>query len=103
MNNTNAPTPQVENEPAKNPNNPKNLIIGLLIAAVVIMGGFLIFNNSKSSDLLQAQQTEVTKATTEKSELQSSFDASLARLDSMSTTNADMKKQYTSHTISIAS
>ena len=96
------------NEPVKNtdnpsPKSPKNLIIGLLIAAVVIMGGFLIFNNNKNSEVLQTQQSEIVKVTTEKSELQNSFDASLARLDSMSTMNTDMQQQLAGKEEEIAS
>src|SRR5690606_1081825 len=96
------------NEPVKNtenpsPKSPKNLIIGLLIAAVVIMGGFLIFNNNKNSEVLQTQQSEIVKVTTEKSELQNSFDASLARLDSMSTMNTNMQQQLAGKEEEIAS
>lgn len=77
----------------QSPRNPKNLIIGLLIVGVLIMGGFLIFNQNKNGEAIQAQQTEIATVTTEKSEIQNSFDASLARLDSMTTMNADMQKQ----------
>ncbi|MEO6134364.1 MAG: hypothetical protein ABIP35_04365 [Ginsengibacter sp.] len=90
MNTTNDPVIITEK---KTSNNPKNLIIGLLVAAVLIMGGFLIFNNNKAGEAAQVQQNEIAKVTTEKSDIQNSFDASLARLDSMTTTNADMKKQ----------
>lgn len=90
MNTTNDPVIITEKKPSSNP---KNLIIGLLIAAVVIMGGFLVFNNNKAGQAAIAQDTEIAKVTSEKSDVQNSFDASLARLDSMTTTNADMKKQ----------
>lgn len=71
----------------------KNIIIGLLIAAVLVLGGFLIFDHNKNADQIKSQQTEVAKITTEKSEIQSNFDASLARLDSLTTMNVDMQKQ----------
>ena len=74
----------------------KNIIIGVLIAAVVILAGFLIFNNNKSEKTLVAQQTELTTISTEKSELQNSFDASLSRLDSMTTSNTNLQNQLTS-------
>lgn len=90
MNTTNDPLIITEKKPSANP---KNLIIGLLLAAVVIMGGFLVFNNNKAGQAAMAQDTEIAKVTSEKSDIQNSFDASLARLDSMTTTNADMKKQ----------
>lgn len=97
MDNSNAPTdnsnaPEIVTE-EKQPGKGKNLIIGLLIAGLLILAGFLIFDHSKSNDKIQAQQTEVATITTEKSEIQSNFDASLARLDSMTTLNTDMQGQ----------
>jgi septal ring factor EnvC (AmiA/AmiB activator) len=76
-------------ESSKSPNS-KNLIIGILVAAVVILGGFLIYNQSKNGDTLKANQTEMAKVMTEKSDIQTSFDASLARLDSMKTVNTEL-------------
>ncbi|MEO8721469.1 MAG: hypothetical protein ABI297_01840 [Ginsengibacter sp.] len=69
---------------------PKNLLLGVLIAAIVILGGFFIYDHSNSGEKLKAEETEVAKVTTEKSNIQSSFDASLARLDSMQTVNTEM-------------
>jgi peptidoglycan hydrolase CwlO-like protein len=89
MDTSNTSVSTTENQSSKN--NTKNLIIGLLIAGILIMGGFLIFNNNRNGQTLQTQQTEIAKVTSEKSEIQNSFDASLARLDSMTTMNADMQ------------
>ena len=89
MDTSNTSVSTTENQSPKN--NSKNLIIGLLIAGILIMGGFLIFNNNQNGQALQTQQTEIAKVTSEKSEIQNSFDASLARLDSMTTMNADMQ------------
>lgn len=71
----------------KKPKDLKNLFIGLLIAGIIILAGFFVFDHNKSGAAIQAQQTEVAKVTTEKSEIQTNFDASLARLDSMQTAN----------------
>lgn len=73
----------------------KNLFIGLLIAGIIILAGFFIFDHNKSGETIQAQQTEVAKVTTEKSNIQSSFDASLARLDSMQTANTALDSKLT--------
>lgn len=90
MDTSNTSVTTTENQ---SPKNLKNLIIGLLIAGILIMGGFIIFDHSKNNQAIQTDQAEIAKVTTEKSEIQNSFDASLARLDSMTTTNADMQKQ----------
>jgi predicted nucleic acid-binding Zn-ribbon protein len=71
----------------------KNVIIGLLAAAVIGLSGFFIYDHGKSTEQIQAGQTEVAKITTEKSEIQSNFDASLARLDSLTTMNTDMREK----------
>lgn len=86
----------------KEPRDSRSLIIGLLIAAIVILGGFFIYDHSKSNENLKAQQTEVAKVTSEKSNIQSSFDASLARLDSMQTSNADLNGKLTASNAEIA-
>ena len=77
----------------QSPKNIKNLIIGLLIAGILVMGGFMIFNHSQNDQYLKTQETELAKVTSEKSDIQSSFDASLARLDSMATTNTALQTQ----------
>ena len=74
-------------------NNSKNIIIGLLVGAILLLGGFMLYNQSKTNKNMVAQQSEVVKVTAEKSDIQSSFDASLARLDSMTTTNSSMQLQ----------
>ncbi|MEO8853463.1 MAG: hypothetical protein ABI359_06770, partial [Ginsengibacter sp.] len=74
---------------------PKNLLIGLLVAGLILLAGFFIFDHSNSGQKIEAQQQEVAKVTTEKSSIQSSFDASLARLDSMQTVNTDMNGKLT--------
>lgn len=90
MDNSNTPvTVQETRQPGKG----KNLAIGLLIAAVLGLGGFLIFDHNKSGEQIQAQQTEVAKITSEKSDLQTNFDASLARLDSLTSMNTDLNNK----------
>lgn len=86
----------------KQPRDSKNLVIGLLIAAIVILGGFFVFDHSKSNENIKEQQTEVAKVTSEKSNIQASFDASLARLDSMQTSNTDLNGKLTASNEQIA-
>ena len=83
-------------------NNIKNIIIGLLVAGILVMGGFMIFNQSQKNDYVKTQETELAKTTSEKSELQTSFDASLARLDSMATTNTNLQTQLSERDNEIA-
>jgi predicted nucleic acid-binding Zn-ribbon protein len=84
------------------PQNSKNIIIGLLIAGLIVLGAFFVYDHSKSGEAIQNQQTEVAKITTEKSNIQTSFDASLARLDSMKSVNADLDSKLTASNEEIA-
>ncbi|HMO62369.1 MAG TPA: hypothetical protein PKC39_02970 [Ferruginibacter sp.] len=71
----------------------RNMIIGALAGALVIVSGFLIANSTQSANTIHQQETTIASVTEEKSELQQSFDASLARLDSMSTINASLQNK----------
>lgn len=99
MDNSNTPASVNEqNQPGKG----KNLIIGLLSAVILALGGYFIFDHNKSSEQIKAGQTEVAKITTEKSEIQTSFDASLARLDSLTSMNSEMQQQLAGKDAEIA-
>jgi hypothetical protein len=82
MNTTNTPL-ATENKPQSK--NFKNAIIGVFSVALVATGGYLAYDKSNATKKMDQQTLQIAEVTTEKSELQSSFDASLARLDSMET------------------
>lgn len=98
----NTPNNSVTTQAKESPKNIKNLIIGLLVAGTLVMGGFMIYNHSQDDQQLNNQQTELAKVTTEKSDIQASFDASLARLDSMATTNTDLQTKLSERDNEIA-
>ncbi|MBI1783153.1 MAG: hypothetical protein HYR66_17575 [Sphingobacteriales bacterium] len=89
------------NYPASNlPSQPprkdyKNLIIGIMAAGIVGLGGYMAFDKSKTSETIQQQQTQIAKVTDDKSDIQKNFDASLARLDAMTETNNGLEKKLT--------
>ena len=90
MTETNFPTPTAQSAPAKNS---KNIVIGVLATALVAVSGYLVYAKNQSSQTIQQQEGQIAKVSTEKSELQNSFDASLARLDSMSTVNTGLESK----------
>jgi peptidoglycan hydrolase CwlO-like protein len=92
MTETNFPTPSAEAAPAKNY---KNIIIAVLATGLVAVSGFLIYAKNQSSETIQQQETQIAKVSAEKSDVQNSFDASLARLDSMTTINTALESQLT--------
>ena len=76
-------------------NHLKNLVIGFLSVAVVAIGAYAIYNKNAAGKTMQQQENKITGISEEKSSIQSSFDASLARLDSMSTVNTGLKAELT--------
>ncbi|HMX79361.1 MAG TPA: hypothetical protein PLG91_03570 [Ferruginibacter sp.] len=68
-------------------------MIGVLATALVAVSGYLVYAKNQSSQTIQQQEGQIAKVSTEKSELQNSFDASLARLDSMSTVNTGLESK----------
>ena len=99
MNNSNFPTPTSESpSPRKNY---KNLIIGVLAVALVGTGAFLLVDKNQTGATIQHQQTEIATVTDQKSDIQKSFDASLARLDSMSSLNSSLQGKLTARNAEI--
>jgi myosin heavy subunit len=101
MSTTNFPEATTEShQPRKNF---KNLIIGILAAALVGTGVLLIVDKNQSGDTIKQQETQIVAVTDQKSDIQKSFDASLARLDSMSTLTTNLQGKLTERNKEIAS
>jgi hypothetical protein len=71
----------------------KNAVIGALSVALVAIGGYMIYDKNRSSETITQKETQIATLTNEKSDVQVSFDASLARLDSMSSINSGLQGQ----------
>ena len=97
MTNTNYPsatstTPQPQ--PLKNKNT-KNILIGILAAGLLGTWGYLLYDKNKAEKTINDQQASITKVTDEKSELTANFNASLARLDSLTGANNNLQGEKT--------
>jgi regulator of replication initiation timing len=99
MSETNFPTPSAQATKGKNY---KNAIIGVLAAGLIAVSGYLIYAKNDTSKTIQQQETTIAKVSDEKSDVQANFDASLARLDSMSTVNTGLESQLTEKNAEIA-
>ena len=82
---TNYPSATPQNQPPKK--DYKNLVIGLLAAGFLGTWGYLLWNNNKQEQVQTQQQTQISKVTDEKGQLQKNFDDALVRLDSLTGTN----------------
>ncbi|MEO6719975.1 MAG: hypothetical protein ABIN67_06395 [Ferruginibacter sp.] len=94
MNTTdNFPTSNPESRPVKK--DYKNAIIGILAAGVIGLGIYTAVDKNKTGEVIKKQETTIATVTDEKSDVQKSFDASLARLDSMSSINTGLESKLT--------
>lgn len=80
----------------------KNILIAVLGAGLITVSGFLINANYKSTETIKLQESQMAKVNSEKFDVQASFDASLSRLDSMSTVNNGLESQLTDKNAEIA-
>jgi peptidoglycan hydrolase CwlO-like protein len=86
MNNTEKVS-SIEIKKISNANQYKNIAIGVLAVGIIGLGGYLFVNKNKMNETIVNQASQITVVNEEKSDIQKSFDKSLARLDSMSTVN----------------
>jgi len=101
MNTENFPLATPEVQPAQKKNY-KNLFIGILAGGLVALGGYMVYDKNKASQIIKQDETKIEAITTEKSEVQKSFDASLARLDSMTGINGNLQSKVAEQNTEIA-
>jgi peptidoglycan hydrolase CwlO-like protein len=100
MSETNFPTPSAQATKGKNY---KNAVIGVLAAGLIAVSGYAIYSKNDTTKTIHQQETTIAKVSDEKSDVQANFDASLARLDSMSSANAGLETKLTEKNAEIAS
>ena len=94
--------PRVSENAEAPKNNYKNAIIGALAVALVAVGGYAIVDKNKKVEVIHQQETTIAKVTDEKSDIQKSFDGSLARLDSMGSINKSLEAKLSDKNKEIA-
>ena len=68
----------------------RNIIYGVLIAALLGTWGYLIYDKSKSSQKIDQLQTSYTSVDSSRNQVQEEYNSSLARLDSLTGTNQSL-------------
>ena len=100
MSTTNYPSATTTNEAPKK--DYRGLIIGLLAVALLGTWGYLLWNNNKNEQSILNKDTQIARVTDEKGEIQRSFEASLARLDSVTGSNTQLQGKLTEATNDIS-
>ena len=103
MSTSNSPlTTTTESHEQRRNSNVKNAVIGILAVLLVALGGYMIYDKSNTSKTIEQQESRIATVTDEKSDVQASFDASLARLDSMATVSTGLQSQLAEKNSEIA-
>ena len=103
MSTSNSPlTTTTESHEQRKSSNLKNTIIGILAVLLVALGGYMIYDKSNTAKTIEQQENRIATVSDEKSDVQSSFDASLARLDSMATVSTGLESQLAEKNSEIA-
>ena len=100
MSTSNFPTATTEGSAPRK--NYKNGIIAALAVALVGVGGYAVVDKNKTTEVIHQQETTIAKESNEKSDIQKSFDGSLARLDSLGTVNTSLENKLKDKTSEIA-
>ena len=66
----NFPTTNPENRPVKK--DYRNVVIGVLAAGIIGLGGYLAVDKNKTGEVIKQQETQIATVNTEKSEVQKS-------------------------------
>ncbi len=94
MANTNYPSAnEPQNYPDTTTNNSKNIVIGILAAALLGLGGYFLYYKSQAEQTTQVAQTQATTSTTARDSVQFLYNDVLGRLDSITGTNNNLQGQ----------
>jgi len=93
MSTTNYPSATPANNPPRRDS--KNLIIGLLAVGILGTWGYFLWDKNNNDQKMTQLQSQYVAVDSSKNELQKSFDASLARLDSLTGYNNEIEGKLT--------
>lgn len=92
MTNTNYPSATPQNQPPR-ANNNKNLVIGVLAAALLGTWGYWLYRNNQASEQIHSQQAQVASSMTQRDSVQLLYNDALSRLDSITGNNNNLQGQ----------
>lgn len=94
MANTNYPSAESpQNRAPKNSNTTKNIIIGVLAAGLLGTWAYFLYDKNDSNNQIHERTIAVTQAMTSRDSVQAMYDMTLARLDTLTGENNNIKGQ----------
>jgi predicted nucleic acid-binding Zn-ribbon protein len=91
MTNTNYPSATPQNDPPRPNRGNRNLLIGILAAALLGTWGYLLYDKNKSGETLQVAQTQSDNYMTQRDSLKILYDDAEMRLDSITGANNNLQ------------
>jgi multidrug efflux pump subunit AcrA (membrane-fusion protein) len=95
--------PQDTPPPAEPKKENRNLIYGLLIAALLGTWGYIIWDKSKTKEMTTQLQSQLTVSDSSKNAIQTEYNSALQRLDELTTMNSSMDSLVRSRNSEITS
>lgn len=103
MSYSNYPSASPGNEPPPPPKDNRKLVYGILIAALVGTWGYIIWDKNKSSEQIKTLTTQYTAADSSRSAVEAEYNDALARMDSLTGSNTQLKGNLATQQASIDS
>jgi len=95
MTNTNYPSANPQNEPPRSNRGSRNLLIGILAAALLGTWGYLLYDKNKSGETLQVAQVQSDNYMSQRDSLKILYDDAEMRLDSITGANNNLQGDKT--------
>jgi uncharacterized small protein (DUF1192 family) len=97
MANTNYPSasnnPQNPNQPVRRDDSTKNIIIGILGAIILGLGGYLVWDQTKDTETQKTFQAKIVESGTTADSIRNEYSDALMRLDSITGSNNNLQGQ----------
>jgi uncharacterized protein YoxC len=91
MSYTQFPTAATPNDKEQQPKDNKKLIYGLLIAALVLTWGYIIYDKSKSKEIITKKDNQIANLDSSRNAIQVEYNDALSRLDSVTGSNIQLQ------------
>lgn len=90
---TNYPSAGGDQPQSQTPKDNRKVIYGVLIAALLVTWGYIIYDKNKSSERIDQLQTQFSNVDSARNSVQEEYNVALARMDSLTGSNTQLQGQ----------